>query len=689
MGTEMNKSLIPTICPYCGVGCAFYVVVENGRAVGLEYITEHPVSQGALCPKGNAALEVLDHPERLTQPLIKKNGHFREATWDEALDLVSRKLGEIRGTQGPDALGFLASAKCSNEENYLLQKLARLLGTNNVDHCARLCHAPTVVGLSHSLGSAAMTNPIPYLVESDCVFVIGSNFAENHAPVARWVWKAKDRGAKVIVADPRLTPTAWLADVFLQLRPGSDVALLNGMMHVILNEGLVDRRFIAERTTGFEDLARHLADYPLSRVAEISGVPPARIVAAARAFATAPEAMLIYCMGITQHATGSDNVLACADLVLLCGQVGTPGAGLMPLRGQNNVQGACDMGALAQFYPGYRRVDDPQARETFAHAWGVGPDTLSLSPGLTVVEMLHAAAEAQLLGLYVMGENPVLSDPNADQVREALARLEFLVVQDIFLTETAEMADVVLPAATWAEQDGSYTNTERRVQWSRKAIDPPGQARDDVWIIGQVAQRLGLTGIRPGLAAALGEINQVVPAYGGLSQERLADRLGGLFWPCPTPDHPGTPVLHTERFSTSDGRARLVPVDFAAPFEEPAAAYPLTLTTGRVVVHHNAGSMTRRSPSLMARSPTLFVELNPADASRLGVTEGDGVTVTTLRGEATAQARITDSIEAGVVFMPFHFEGTNRLTTDALDPEAKIPEYKVAACHIRPARKEA
>lgn len=688
MGTEMNESLIPTICPYCGVGCAFYIVVENGRAVGLEYITEHPVSQGSLCPKGNAALEVLDHPERLTQPLIKKNGRFRETTWDEALDLVTRKLGGLRETHGPDALGFLASAKCSNEENYLLQKVARLLGTNNVDHCARLCHAPTVVGLSHSLGSAAMTNPIPYLQESDCVFVIGSNFAENHAPVARWVWRAKDRGAKVIVADPRLTPTAWLADDFLQLHPGSDVALLNGMMHVILDEGLVDRRFIAERTTGFEGLARHLSDYPPTRAAEISGVPPDRIVAAARAFATAPEAMLVYCMGITQHTSGSDNVQACADLALLCGQVGTPGAGIMPLRGQNNVQGACDMGALAQFYPGYRRVDDPEARATFAQAWGVAPDTLSLSPGLTVVEMMHAAAEARLLGLYVMGENPVLSDPNAHQVQKALARLEFLVVQDIFLTKTAELADVVLPAATWAEQDGSYTNTERRVQWSRKAIDPPGQARDDVWIIGQVAQRLGLTGVQPDLVTALGEINRVVPAYGGLTAERLAELIGGIFWPCPTLDHPGTPVLHTERFATPDGRARLVPVDFEPPAEEPEPAYPMTLTTGRVVLHHNAGSMTRRSPSLMARAPTLFVQLNPVDAGRLGLAEGDNVTVTTVRGQATAQARITDTIEAGVAFMPFHFEGTNLLTTDALDPEAKIPEYKVAACQISPAGKE-
>jgi formate dehydrogenase alpha subunit len=684
-----NRSLVPTVCPYCGAGCAFTIVVEEGRAVGLEYMPEHPVGQGSLCPKGNAALEVLGHPERLTHPLIKTNGHLEAATWDQALDRIAQHLSAIRASAGPDALGFLASAKCSNEENYLFQKLARLLGTNNVDHCARLCHAPTVVGLTHSLGSAAMTNPIPDLANADCILVIGSNFAENHAPVARWVWRAKDRGATVILADPRLTPTAWLADHFLQLQPGRDVALLNGMMHVVLTEGLVDHGFVAERTTGFEALKRHLADYPLSRVAEITGVPPARIVAAARAYATAPAASLIFCMGITQHTTGSDNVLACADLALLCGHMGSPGTGLLPLRGQNNVQGACDMGALAEFYPGYWRVDDPEARADVARAWGVNPGTLSLSPGLTVVEMVHAAVQGRIQALYVMGENPVVSDPNADHVREALQQLAFLVVQDIFLTETAELADVVLPAAAWAEKDGSYTNTERRVQWSRQAIAPPGQARDDAWIIGQVAQRLNLTWRPAGPRGALEEINRVVPAYGGLSPARLTQTMGGLFWPCPTPDHPGTPILHTERFATPDGRARLVPVGFAAPAEEPVAAFPLTLTTGRLAIHYNAGSMTRRSLSLLERAPALFVELNPADASRLGLADGDPVTVTTLRGQSTAQARVTDTVEAGVAFMPFHFEGTNRLTIDALDPQAKIPEYKVAACQIGPAQKEA
>jgi formate dehydrogenase alpha subunit len=669
----MSQSLIPAVCPYCGAGCALTVVVEEGRAVGLEYQTDHPVGQGALCAKGNAALQVLDHPDRLANPLIKESGRFREAAWDEALALVAERLSTVRAVHGPHALGFLASAKCSNEENYLFQKLARSLGTNNVDHCARLCHAPTIVGLAHSLGSAGMTNPLPDLARADCVFIVGSNLAANHPTAARWLWQAKDRGAKIIVADPRLTPTAWLADLFLQLRPGSDVALLNGMMHVVVNEGLADRTFLAQRTTGFETLARHVQDYPLARAAALTGVAEPQIVAAARAYATASASTLVYCMGITQHTTGSDNVLACADLVLLCGQIGRPGAGLMPLRGQNNVQGACDMGALPNFLPGYRPVDDP---------------------GLTVVEMMHAAEAGQVRALHIMGENPVVSDPNSDQVRAALERLDFLAVQDIFLTETAEMADVVLPAAAWAEKSGSYTTTERRVQWSRRAINPPGRARPDWQILSNLALRPTSHVSRSTPwdygcpKAILSEINRTVPLYAGITPERLANSTEGLFWPCPAIDHPGTPILHTERFATVDGRARLEPVEYVAPAEEPGDAFPLTLTTGRLAVHHNSGSMTRRSPSLRAKAPVLFVELSPSDAARLGLADGATTAVRTARGQTTAQVRITDTVGDGLAFMPFHFEGTNRLTADALDPQAKIPEYKVSACHVETERRE-
>jgi formate dehydrogenase alpha subunit len=677
----MTKPLfIPTICPYCGVGCGLYVAVEDGRAVGLEYMPEHPVSEGALCPKGNAVLEILGHPERLRHPMKKVDGGWRHISWLEALDLVSEKISQVRQAHGPDALGFLASAKCTNEENYLFQKLARLLGTHNVDHCARLCHAPTVVGLARAFGSGAMTNPIPDLANADCIFIIGSNLAENHAPMARWVLKAKDKGARVIVADPRLTPTAWLADAFLPIRPGSDVALLNGMMHVIVEEGLTDRAFIGQRTNGYEELVKVVQDYTPDYTAHITGVPPALIVEAAGAYGKASSAAIVYCMGITQHTTGSDNVAACADLALICGQVGRPGAGLWPLRGQNNVQGACDMGALAEFYPGYQRVDDPQAAETFRQAWG--SNALSASPGLTVVEMMDAAAAGEVKAMYIMGENPLLSDPNAGHVRQALEALDFLVVQDIFLTETAQLADVVLPAAAWAEKEGTFTSTGRRVQWSHRAIAPPGEACDDLWIIGQVAQRLSLDFDSSGAEAVLSEINQLVPSYGGIAPQRVAETIGGLFWPCPEADHPGTPILHTEAFSSPDGRARIVPVRYTPPAEETSANFPLVLTTGRVAVHHNAGSMTRRSPSLMDRSPELFVEINPSDAAGLNIAEGEAVAITTVRGDATAKTRVTDKVRAGAAFMPFHFPGTNQLTIDALDAEAKIPEFKVAACQV-------
>jgi formate dehydrogenase alpha subunit len=690
------SSLIPTICPYCGVGCGLYVAVEDGRAVGLEYMPEHPVSEGSLCPKGNAVLEVLNHPDRLQYPMKKTNGGWERISWDEALDLVAERLRSIRDSRSADSLGFLASAKCTNEENYLFQKLARLLGTNNVDHCARLCHAPTVVGLARAFGSGAMTNPIPDLANADCIFIIGSNLAENHAPVARWLLRAKEKGAKVIVADPRLTPTAWLADTFLPIRPGTDVALLNGLMHVIIEEGLTDPAFIGQRTSGYDELVKVVQDYTPDHVAHITGVPPALIVEAARAYGKASSAAIVYCMGITQHTTGSDNVAACANLALICGQVGRPGAGLWPLRGQNNVQGACDMGALAEFYPGYRRVDAPQAAETFRQAWGSNLQppisNLNTNPGLTVVEMMNAAAAGEVKAMYIMGENPLLSDPNAGHVRQALEALDFLVVQDIFLTETAQLADVVLPAAAWAEKEGTFTSTGRRVQWSHRAVAPPGEARDDLWIIGQVAQRLGFDFFeRQGLltaAAVLSEINQLVPSYGGIAPQRLFERqglltaAGGLFWPCPEADHPGTPILHTEAFSTPDGRARIVPVRYVPPAEEISAGFPLVLTTGRVAVHHNAGSMTRRSPSLMNRAPELFVEIHPTDAAQLGITEGEAVAVTTARGNATAKARITDKVQAGAAFMPFHFSGTNQLTMDALDAEAKIPEFKVAASSI-------
>lgn len=679
----MPKTNVPTICPYCAAGCGFYITVEKEKATGIEYMLDHPSSEGALCPKGNAALEILYHEDRLRYPLKRKGEGWARISWNEALDRVSKSLAATIKEYGPGSVGFLSSSKCTNEENYLVEKLARCFGTPNVDNCARLCHAPSVVGLNRTLGAAGMTNPISDLANSKCIFIIGSNLAENHPILSRWIHRAKDAGAVVIVADPRMTHTAWLADIFLQLKPGTDVALLNGIANVIINEALVDNEYIAKWTTGYEKLAEAVLDYTPEKVAAITGIPADDIIRAARAYAISPASAIVYSMGITQHTTGTDNVQAIANLALITGHLGRPGTGVMPLRGQNNVQGACDMGALAEFYPGYRKADDPETAKFFEKAWGVA--SIPAARGLTATEMIDAAYEGKIKAMYIVGEDPANSDPRSSHTREALENLDFLAVQDIFMTATAQLADVILPASVWAEKEGTYTSTDRRVQWSNKALEPPGEARSDLEIICDVARRLGLEFNYPDAASVIAEINKLVPSYGGITRERLnSERQSshGLVWPCPSPDHPGTPILHSQGFKLPGGKASIVPVKYRPPSEEPGWEYPFILTTGRVVVHHNPGSMTRRSPSLIEREPDLFVEINTADAAKLKIADGDEVAVATPRGETTAMARLTDRVKRGVVFMPFHFPGTNILTTDSMDAEAKIPEFKVSICKI-------
>ncbi len=674
-----DKKLIPTICPYCGVGCKFYIARQEGRAVGMEYMPDHPVVGGRLCAKGNAALEVLNHPDRLRRPMKKVNGGFEEISWEEALDMVADHLRDACRTGSADHIGFLASAKCTNEENYLFQKLARMLGTNNVDHCARLCHAPSVITLARSLGNGAMTNPLSDLARSDCIFIIGANPAENHAPAMYWIQEAKDNGARVIVADPRQTPTAWLADDFLRLEPGSDAALLNGMAKVILDEGLEDRDFIARRAADFPAFAASLRDLDLEEVAAVTGLALGRIVGAARAFAGAKTGVIVYCMGITQHTSGSANVAACANLTLLTGAIGKPGAGLMPLRGQNNVQGACDMGALAEVFPGGAPVTDPDVRKALARRWGVAE--LSDKPGLTVVEMMKAAGRGAIKTMWIMGEDPMVSEPNTSQLGQALDALDFLVVQDIFLTDTARKADLVLPAAAWAEKSGSFTNMERRIQWFDQAVQPRGESRSDLRIIDEVGKRLGLAAGGDDAPAVLAEINETVSTYGGAVLERIREPAG-VHHPCPDKSHPGTPILFTERFTTPTGRARFIPVSHAPPREVVSPGRPLVLTTGRLAPHYNGGSMTRRTAALRDQAPACRVEIHPRDAGSLQISGGDSVNVITARGRFTAGVRVTDSIKPGVVFLPFHFPGVNDLTIDALDQEAKTPEYKAAACRV-------
>jgi len=675
----MSAKLVPSVCPYCAVGCGFYLVVEKDRATGIEYMTDHPATDGALCPKGNASLEVIDNEERLRYPMKRMGGEFVRISWEEALQLVADGLSRNIKRHGPKSLGFLASSRCNNEENYLLQKMARSLGSPNVDNCARLCHSPTVVGLGAVLGTGAMTNNLPDLANAGCIFAIGTNFTEAHPVVSRWVCRAKDRGAKVIVADPRITSTSWLADIHLRIKPGTDIDLLRALMKVILDEGLADEDFVAQRTDGFKELQKSLEGYSAEKASVLTGIAAADIVRAARIYAQAPSSALLYSMGITQHVCGTDNVKACATLALVAGQVGRPGAGVWPMRGQNNVQGNCDMGGMAEFYPGYKRASDPKSIEFFKEAWNL-PE-LPGGPGLTSTEMTEAALEGTLAAMYITGEDPVVCDADTNKTRAALEKLDFLVVQEIFMTATARMADVVLPAAAWAEKDGSYTSMERRVQWIDKAVSAPGEAKEGLWIINQIAQRLDLDFDYGSATEVLEEINRLVPAYGGMTKERIS-RIGGLRWPCPDQKHPGTDILHKERFSTPDGRAKMAAVQNRPPAESTSPDYPILLTTGRIVVHYNSGSMTRRSPSLLERDPELFVEINPKDAADLKVGHGDMVRVVTRRGEAQARARVTEKVRPGMVFMPFHWLGTNLITSSALDPVSKIPEYKVAACKI-------
>jgi formate dehydrogenase major subunit len=675
----VSTKLIPSLCPYCAVGCGLYLVVDKGKATGIEYMTEHPTSEGALCPKGNAVLEILNHEERLKYPMKKVGDGFVRISWEEALDMVAQGMTRNIRKHGPGSLGFLASSRCNNEENYLLEKMARLLGSPHVDNCARLCHSPTVVGLGAVFGTGAMTNNLADLENSKCIFAIGTNFTEAHPIVTRWVQKAKDNGAVVIVADPRITSTSWMADIHLRIKPGSDIDLLWGMMKVIVEAGLADWEFIGSRTVGVDELLHGLKDYTLEEAAGKTGVPAGDIIRAAKAYAISPASALLYSMGITQHVCGTDNVKSCATLALLCGHVGRPGAGVWPMRGQNNVQGNCDMGGMPEFYPGYKKSTDLETIEYFKKGWNVS--NLPMGPGLTSTEMNDAALKGDLLFMYIIGEDPVVCDANVKKTRQALESLDFLVVQEIFMTPTARMADVVLPAAAWAEKDGSYTSMDRRVQWIDKAVDAPGEAKEGMWIICQIAKRMGLDFPYESAAQVLKEIVRLVPQYKGMTLERIS-RMGGLRWPCPDEKHPGTDILHTQRFSTPDGKARMATVKNRPPGEDVSPEYPILLTTGRIVLHYNGGSMTLRSESLNEREPELYVEINPMDALNLNVGQGAIVVVTTRRGMAEAKARITEKVKPGMVFMPFHYHGTNIITSDALDPVAKIPEYKIAACRI-------
>ncbi len=667
---------VVTTCPYCGVGCQLALDIEHGKVVGAAPAeTDGTSNQGQACVKGRFGIaEFVHHPERLTNPLIKQDGKFVEVTWEEALDLVTGRLCGYKGNQ----VAVISSAKCTNEDNYVVQKFARAaLGTNNVDHCARLCHASTVAGLAQSLGTGAMTNSYAEIGDAACVLVIGSNTSAAHPVIALQVVRAARQGAKVIVINPREIDLVRWSSLWLQHKPGTDVALLMGMMKVIVDEGLNDASFIEKRCENFGAFRLSLKKFDLGFVEQVTGVPASLIAEAARMYATNKPASILYSMGITQHTHGTDNAIALANLAMITANIGKPSSGVNPLRGQNNVQGACDMGALPNVYSAYQPVSEPAIRQKFEAAWG---GSLPAAPGVTLTEVFQSP---EIKAMYIVGENPVLSDADANHVKQFLNNLDFLVVQDIFLTETARLADVVLPATSFAEKEGTFTNTERRVQRVRRAIAPVGNSKPDWWITCQLARRMGAKGFDFANAAQImDEIAGLTPSYGGISHDRLDKVKAGLIWPCPTAEHPGTPILHTVMFTR--GKGKLIPLEYKPSAELPDKQYPLLLTTGRALFQFHTGTMTRKVKGLNDLLGQGQVEMSPSDALSLGINDGDMVKVISRRGQVPAKAIVTTVLPAGVVFMNFHFaeSPTNQLTNAALDPVAKIPEFKVCAVRI-------
>ncbi len=681
----MDVQYVQSTCPYCGTGCSFNLVVQDKKVVGVAPYQRSPVNEGKLCPKGIYAHEFVNKSDRLTKPLIKKDGKFVEASWDEAYDLIAKKFNSYK----PSELACLSSARVSNEENYAMMKFARgVLKTTHIDHCARLCHASTVAGLAAAFGSGAMTNSIGDIAESKCCFVLGSNTFEQHPLIGRKLMQAKAKGAKLIVADPRLTPTAKQADLYMEFRSGSDVAIMNGMMQEIIKNGWEDKEFVEKRTKDFDKLKAVVMkpEYSLENVSKISGIPVAQLKQATEWFAKADSACILYSMGITQHTVGVDNVKSTANLQMLTGNLGKPGTGVNALRGQNNVQGACDMGALPVVFTAYQKVIDPAAHKKFSESWGFPDGIAEGKNGYEVTTMMDVLVDkpGELKAMYIMGENPMISDPDLHHVEKALKNLEFLVVQDIFMTETAQFANVVLPAACYAERSGTQTSTERRVQLWRPAQAPPGQAKVDWQIIAELAAKMGYAKQFPWKSAEeiFNEMSKLTPSYGGMSYARLEKNMG-LHWPCPTAEHPGTPILHKEKFTHPDGIGVFHALEWKPPAEVPDAEYPLILTTGRCIWQWHTGTMTRRSEHLESEEPTGWIEINTEDAKTLDIKDKEMVRAVTRRGEVNVPARVTPGIMKGEVFMPFHYAEcpANRLTNNALDPIAKIPEFK--ACAVR------
>lgn len=686
---------VDSACPYCGVGCLLTFNIADGR---IRYVDgrDGPSNHGRLCVKGRYGFDYIHHPNRLTKPLIRRPdapkttriledediaAHFREASWEEALEFAAGGLRGIRDEHGGAALAGFGSAKGSNEEAYLFQKLVRTgFGTNNVDHCTRLCHASSVAAMLEMIGSGGVSNQVADVSEAEVIVIIGARPTVNHPVAATFMKNAAQAGKTLILMDPYRSDLARHADYFLQFHSDTDVPLLNAMMHTIIAEGLHDTAFIEARTEGFEALRECVAEYSPEKVAPICGIPAETIREVARCYATASGSMIFWGMGISQHIHGTDNARCLIALALLCGQIGRPGAGIHPLRGQNNVQGASDVGLIPMVYPDYQPVGDAEVREKFEKLWGA---TLDPNPGLTVVEIMHAVHEGRIRGMYIMGENPAMSDPNLNHARQALAELEHLVVQDIFFTETAGFADVILPASAFPEKTGTFTNTDRRVQLGRQAVEPPGEARQDLWIIEQMAARLGLKWHYADIKAVFDEMREATPSIGGITWERL-ERDGSVTYPCEQEGDPGEPVLFQQHFDTDDGRARFVPAEYTQAAELPDDDYPMILITGRQLEHWHTGSMTRNASVLDAIEPEAVVSVHPDDLAAAGAKPGDRIELRSRRGRLVARARPDRGMQRGSVFMAFCYveAAANLLTVEELDPFGKIPEFKYCAVRL-------
>jgi formate dehydrogenase major subunit len=693
-GTREVDREVNSVCPYCGVGCQITYKIKDDRIAFVDG-TEGPANENRLCVKGRFGFDYVSHPQRLTVPLIRLPGapkgmnvdpsnpytHFREATWEEALEFSAKGLVKARDTYGPASLAGFGSAKCSNEEAYLFQKLVRTgFQTNNVDHCTRLCHASSVAALMEGIGSGAVTASFNEALNADVIFIIGANPTENHPVAATYFKQAAKNGATLIVADPRGMAMKQHATHMLQFKPGGDVSMLNAIMNVIISEGLHDKQYIQAHTEGFEALAEHLKPYTPEAMAPICGIDPETLRAVARAWGNASRAMVFWGMGVSQHIHGTDNSRCLIALTMICGQVGRPGTGLHPLRGQNNVQGASDAGLIPMVFPDYQGVGIEEVRLHFEKLWNTPLDP---KPGLTVVEIVNAAYDGKIKAMYIMGENPAMSDPDAAHAREGLARLEHCVVQDIFLTETAMYADVVLPATAWPEKNGTVTNTNRTVQMGRKALNAPGDAREDWWITQELARGMGLDWNYAGPHEVFAEMKLGMPSLNNITWDRL-EAENAVTYPCDAPDKPGNVVVFGDGFPTPSRRARLVPAKVISPAETPDEEFPMVLTTGRQLEHWHTGAMTRRASNLDALEPAPTAAINPRTLARMGIHAGDRIRVVTRRGEIELWARADEALQDDMVFVPFAYveAAANMLTNPQLDPYGKIPEFKYCAARV-------